>query len=940
VEAIALGIAINLASTLLVAGGRRLGEEALGDEQEQALQNAFAGATAAMLVEIARHADLDRNLPGRLEEQFSKFFDDSQVAETLVDSALRSRMPPVDELRRRYETLGLDPIALPVSFERAMNVFAFELATRLRDSARSGGPLAGVVMIADIEAMRGMLEELVWTRDATGPDVDELWRESRARCAERWRRLGLSRDEAFELADDLLVGAPSPQVRSALRRPLTIVTGEVGAGKSLLLDRLFQRTIVRSREDPEAPLPAFVEAWEVEGRLQDAVVRKTSSLGNPRAQGAAVFLDGAEEAGRAAAVRLLREARILAETWPNTTVVVAGRPLPDFVGQEETFAVPELDTREQEALIERLSGQEVTLSLTYSWPESVKEAVKRPLFTTLLALDLRTRDISKPRSTGELLSGLVERAFGRAGETVDTSVLMRLAAACIDRGGPVRAADVATTAEMARLRETGLILERGGAASISLQILTEWFAAQALESGLVDPEQLASDFARLERWRYPLVIAVGTFGYARVEQIIGPIVSGASAFASQVVEEGLARWAFSDDAVASSPEEVTHQMRAAMSRWVEGIGPLALLIAPVREDGSLSTLGLRVAAERVYDWSWYRGNADLGDMVSLDEYLPDRQPNREWPSIKVSIKGVGKHRQPAWPWRYTLEDLRSDLSKHLKKRRLPLSGGLLVEEAAWDAARELRKRFEKGNYRERDPISLEAVENYLNLVGWDTDAVTFGNQWGQHGRDYELKYLKDKVHGLRDAGEAELRPPWPMYDRMPGDPGYIETGRDSAYMWEWYSPEVLLERVRIILEGALDGYHRFVEELFPRFAPHMLIAATLPARLTGTLILNPREGRPDISPYVAWYLEPLPLGSENELSVEIGRERAGREHTLGVLRRTQSMRPEAAAWIYSPEYADSEFFGKVPATELAYEWLWDDLKRVSWADGMFNRRFS
>jgi hypothetical protein len=151
VEAVVLGIAINLASTLLVAGGRRLGEEALGDEQEQALENAFAGATAAMLVEIARHADLDRNLPGRLEEQFSKFFDDSRVAEMLVDSALRSRMPPVDELRRRYETLGLDPIALPVSFERAMNVFAFELATRLRNAARSGGPLAGVVMVADIE---------------------------------------------------------------------------------------------------------------------------------------------------------------------------------------------------------------------------------------------------------------------------------------------------------------------------------------------------------------------------------------------------------------------------------------------------------------------------------------------------------------------------------------------------------------------------------------------------------------------------------------------------------------------------------------------------------------------------------------------------------------------------------------------------------------------
>jgi hypothetical protein len=192
---------------------------------------------------------------------------------------------------------------------------------------------------------------------------------------------------------------------------------------------------------------------------------------------------------------------------------------------------------------------------------------------------------------------------------------------------------------------------------------------------------------------------------------------------------------------------------------------------------------------------------------------------------------------------------------------------------------------------------------------------------------------------LREAGEGYLRPPWPMYDRMPGDPGYTETGRGSAYLWEWYSPEALLERVRIVLEGALDGYRRFVEEYFPRLAPHMLIAATLPARLTGTLILAPGEERPDIGPYVAWYLDPLPPGSENAVSVGIGHERADREHMLGILRRTQSMRPEAA-WISSPEYADSEFYGKTPATELAYEWLWDDLRHVSWVDGMFNRRFS
>jgi hypothetical protein len=61
---------------------------------------------------------------------------------------------------------------------------------------------------------------------------------------------------------------------------------------------------------------------------------------------------------------------------------------------------------------------------------------------------------------------------------------------------------------------------------------------------------------------------------------------------------------------------------------------------------------------------------------------------------------------------------------------------------------------------------------------------------------------------------------------------------------------------------------------------------------------------------------------------------------LDVLDRVHMMRPEAAGWISAPEIATGEFFWQTPATELAYELLWKDLQRISWVDGMFNRRFS
>jgi hypothetical protein len=37
-------------------------------------------------------------------------------------------------------------------------------------------------------------------------------------------------------------------------RKFAVIAGEVGSGKSLMLDRLLQRAIVRLREVPDAPL--------------------------------------------------------------------------------------------------------------------------------------------------------------------------------------------------------------------------------------------------------------------------------------------------------------------------------------------------------------------------------------------------------------------------------------------------------------------------------------------------------------------------------------------------------------------------------------------------------------------------------------------------------------------------------------------------------------
>jgi hypothetical protein len=693
VEAALISFAINVASAIFVAGAGRLRHAALGEDQERDLRRAFEKASAAMLGELVRGDAESEGLLGHYEDLFREFFGDAWVADTLLRVALEHEAPPLESLEARFLGMGFDPDTLTMGLDRSMSVFVDELLAQLEDAAAAGGSLAALVNREDLKAIRRSVREIARGLGAPGRDVDELEQESLARCAERWVSAGLSPGQARVLAADPGVGAPGPGLRAELGpRKVAVIAGEVGSGKSLLLDRLLQRAIVRLREESGAPLPVYLEGWEVGCRLRDAVAEKTRSLaegrGDARTRGAYVLLGGAEEEGPAKAERLVKEARILADTWrPNTTVIVAGRPLPELAEDRECIEMPELSAEESGALMANILGEDSRFDITYGWPASVREAVHRPLFAVLLASDMREHTSYAPRSTGQLLSGLVERALRRPGAVADTGQLRAFAALSIENNGaPVPMAEVGTGSELEGMLASGLISRRGDAVAFSLRLLGEWFAVQAIEHGTVDVRDIASDLARLERWRYPLAMAVSAFGCERVSALLRPVVEAAPAFASQVLETGLesgfVSFRLGREGPPMTPEEFGRRLRETMGSWVRGIGPLAPLIAPVRRDGTLSTLGVEGAGEQVYWSAWYRGEEDLGDVVPLLEHVEATRSTPEWPSMST----VGTYPQAAWVWRHALEDLRTKLSRKLKNKRLPISGGLLADEAAWDAA--------------------------------------------------------------------------------------------------------------------------------------------------------------------------------------------------------------------------------------------------------------
>lgn len=118
---IVLSVASNLTTDLLKAGVRRLGDAGLGDAQQRKLEDVVRRALASMLTEMAGAESVgeDRELLALLEEQFTAFFGDLEVANRFLKVALTSEPLPVDRLRQRFEALGFDPDTFLVSFERA-----------------------------------------------------------------------------------------------------------------------------------------------------------------------------------------------------------------------------------------------------------------------------------------------------------------------------------------------------------------------------------------------------------------------------------------------------------------------------------------------------------------------------------------------------------------------------------------------------------------------------------------------------------------------------------------------------------------------------------------------------------------------------------------------------------------------------------------------------
>jgi len=261
------------------------------------------------------------------------------------------------------------------------------------------------------------------------------------------------------------------------------------------------------------------------------------------------------------------------------------------------------------------------------------------------------------------------------------------------------------------------------------------------------------------------------------------------------------------------------------------LGNLAQYIAPISDNKQLHSTGV-IASDNRLVISWYMGKHKDGDIVELPVgFFGKKDIDRNWEGFRFAKISP----QLAWAWRWSFDDLVSELDEVIRKHTFMIDQGHIYKEKMWESA---LKAMNIGSLHD-DNVTLDSLEPVLQKL-----INSYGND--QYTQWHELyKYTKKQL----DDNRQELTPPWPGPDI---------TMRGGGWIWEPYTDEQVLRRAREIYSAALQEYLQITDSFFKQLKPRMLIATLLPAKMAGEVHFR-STGFGKRTPGLNWHFEPLSI---------------------------------------------------------------------------------
>ena len=186
---------------------------------------------------------------------------------------------------------------------------------------------------------------------------------------------------------------------------------------------------------------------------------------------------------------------------------------------------------------------------------------------------------------------------------------------------------------------------------------------------------------------------------------------------------------------------------------------------------------------------------------------------------------------------------------------------------------------------------------------------------------HALEQLEIKVETAQQQGLSHL-----------SLPASIQNFRSTSV----YSPEILLAYAETIYREAVKGYEYLVNKWFPKFASQLPLASILPAQIVG-VVVPPKHASDSISLGIYW--EPLPYGSPSgaDFSLSDCQPTSDTVRYQTAMNQMRTLRPKSLLYpsfkVFLQTPLTARWLSESPVTELVYQWLWEDLKKVGWVKG-------
>lgn len=762
-----------------------------------------------------------------------------------------------------------------------------------------------------------------------GPSRDgvlgRLALQSRRRLIERWAAAGLDDALAADLADDPEVGRGPLALPAIAAQGLLVLEGDFGSGKSVTLERLHQQDLAVACQDADAPVPVYLDAKSVHGPLSEAVTSSARPVGEVHLFGVRLVLDGLDDVPVARACELIGQARALVSGRAGSRAVAAARPgLPDLRPCDRV-PYPPLNAEEADVLAQRIIG---TPNWVPSDSEALREAMRLPLFVIIAALS-RQEGGQVPSSRIDFLDNLVARALRRPGADQHSTrtLLAKLARLTIEAQGPAPAGEAGSEAEIGALNATRLVVQRDRTIAFGLPVLEEYFGGKAvMELGL--PARVLDSPGELERWRYPLALALAAAGWERSATLLEPILSRHPGITAWLLHEGIPRDGRGSLSGVPSAERCGERIHRALTALMPALAPAVGLLRISGPQGAPPlVLGVRTSGEELLTLARHTPTADgTTGVTAVPESLdweglkaftgPDGSLTSGWPAVDYA----------AWPWRWSMDWITGELAAFLKRRDLHahLPGPAAVERR-WAVCRAITSQ----NSRFCEHISAADILTGLRRHTDLPNLMAAHLAPGLRATGLELRCLLQELGaGTGVEPDGAVYCPYPVPDLPAGT---------SRWFLGHYSDQRLAELASHIHSNALAIYRDTCERWLPGLIPTLGLACILPVQIVGEVYRDQQDDPAGFPAHLCSFdTLPLPAGQASTATFTYRAESPAGNQWDSIRRRRdeissaiQRLHPRSAPWA-RPRFVHGVFNAPsdTPATDLAYRWLWEDLQAL------------